>query len=79
MSGDAMRWSPELAERGGSTDELHDGDAPGRGASLGLDVDGLRRMVSGALSSIGAVATDVVSELRQLTRGSSYSDDDPDR
>jgi hypothetical protein len=36
----------------------------------------VRRLVSGALSSLGAAATDVVQELRQLTRGSA---DDPDR
>ena len=30
---------------------------------------GVRRLVSGALTSLGAVASDVVSEFRQLTRG----------
>lgn len=66
ISGDAMRWSPELAERGPSTGKLG-----GLEAAAGLDVGNLRRLVSGALTSIGAVATDVVSELRQLARGSS--------
>ena len=75
MSGDAMRWSPELAERGPSTGELGGLEAAaGMGAGLGLDVDGLRRLVSGALNSLGTVATDVVSELRQLTRGAPPDD-----
>jgi len=73
MSGDAMRWSPELAERGPANGELGGVEAAaGMGGGLGLDVDGLRRLVSGALNSLGSVATDVVSELRQLTgRGGS--------
>jgi hypothetical protein len=72
MSGDAMRWSPDLAERGPATGELGGPEAaPGLGVGLGLEIDGIRRLVSGALNSLGAVATDVVSELRQLTRGSS--------
>jgi hypothetical protein len=58
MSGDAMRWSPELAERG--------------------PAGGDRRLVSGALTSIGSVANDVVTELRQLTRGPSADDEDPE-
>jgi hypothetical protein len=36
---------------------------------------GVRRLVSGALNSLGAVASDVVSEFRQLTRGPSEDDD----
>ena len=32
-------------------------------------MDGVRRLVTGALNSLGAVATDVVTEFRQLTRG----------
>jgi hypothetical protein len=77
MSGDAMRWSPELAERGPVGAELPGLDvAVGMGAGLGLDMDSVRRLVSGALTSLGAVATDVVSEFRQLTRGPS-DDDDP--
>jgi hypothetical protein len=64
MSGDAMRWQPELAET-----------PPGepRGlemTGLGIDMNGVRRLVSGALNSIGSVASDVVTEFRQLTRGS---------
>ena len=70
MSGDAMRWSPELADRGPAGAELALESATGLGAGLGLDVDGIRRLVSGALTSIGSVATEVVSELRQRTRGS---------
>jgi hypothetical protein len=37
---------------------------------------GVRRLVSGALSSLGAVASDVVTEFRQLTRGGAPDDDD---
>jgi hypothetical protein len=70
MSGDAMRWSPDLAERGPAQGELRGLDvAAGIGTGLGLDMDSVRRLVSGALTSLGAVATDVVSEIRQLTRG----------
>ena len=79
MSGDAMRWSPELADREGSVAELRGLDvAAGLGAGLGLDMNGVRRLVTGALNSLGAVATDVVTELRQLTRGPS-EEDDPER
>ena len=78
MSGDAMRWSPELAEgRGVGTVGGVDGSgglsgvdvAAGFGSALGLDIGGVRRLVSGALSSLGTVAGDVVQELRELTRG----------
>ena len=79
MSGDAMRWSPDLADREVSAGELRGIDvAAGLGTGLGLDMTGVRRLVSGALNSLGAVASDVVTEFRQLTRGSS-EDDDPDR
>jgi len=79
MSGDAMRWSPDLAENGPAQGELRGLDvAAGLGAGLGLDMDAVRRLVSGALTSLGSVATDVVTELRQLTRGSSSEDDRPD-
>jgi hypothetical protein len=76
VSGDAMRWSPELAERpaaerGGSLPGLD--VAAGLGAVLGLDTAGVRRLVSGALFTLGSAASDVVSELRQLTRGPSSS------
>jgi hypothetical protein len=75
MSGDAMRWSPDLAERGPSDGELRGLDlTSGMGAGLGLDMSGVRRLVSGALNSLGAVANDVVSEFRQLTRGGSEDD-----
>ena len=47
----------------------------GIGTGLGLDMDSVRRLVSGALTSLGTVATDVVTEFRQLTRGSSEDDD----
>jgi hypothetical protein len=76
MSGDAMRWSPELAEGRGPVGGA-DGSgglvgvdvAAGLGSALGLDIGGVRRLMSGALSSLGTVAGDVVSELRELTRG----------
>ena len=79
MSGDAMRWSPDLAEQGPSSGELHGIElAAGLGTGLGLDVAGMRRLVSGALTSLGTVASevvnDVVSEIRQLTRGTSEDD-----
>jgi hypothetical protein len=78
MSGDAMRWSPDLAERGPAQGELRGLDvAAGIGTGLGLDMDSVRRLVSGALTSLGAVATDVVSELRQLTRGTTDDEDAP--
>src|SRR3954452_10652299 len=69
MSGDAMRWSPDLAAGGPAGSELRGVDI-GMGSALGLDMTGMRRLVSGALSSLGSVANDVVSEFRQLTRGS---------
>jgi len=76
MSGDAMRWSPDLAEHGPAAGELRGVDiGAGVGSGLGLDMAGVRRLVSGALTSLGAVATDVVSEFRQLTRGTSEGDD----
>src|SRR5690349_2610393 len=72
MSGDAMRWSPDLAEHGPAAGELRAVEvAAGVGSGLGLDMTGVRRLVSGALTSLGAVATDVVSEFRQLTRATS--------
>ncbi len=75
MSGDAMRWSPELAEREISVGELRGMEvAAGLGTGLGLDMTGVRRLVSGALTSLGAVANDVVTEIRQLTRGPSEED-----
>jgi hypothetical protein len=77
MSGDAMRWSPDLAERQPSLGELRGMDvAAGIGAGLGLDMTGVRRLVSGALNSLGAVASDVVTEIRQLTRGTIPEDDE---
>ena len=80
MSGDAMRWSPDLAEQGPTGGDLHGIElAAGLGTGLGLDVAGVRRLVAGALTSLGTVASDVVndvvSELRQLTRGASEDDD----
>jgi hypothetical protein len=77
MSGDAMRWSPDLAEREASAGELRGMDvAAGIGVGLGLDMNGVRRLVSGALNSLGAVATDVVTEFRQLTRGPAEDDEE---
>jgi hypothetical protein len=72
VSGDAMRWSPELAETPdrSSLSELPGLEgAPGLGSVLGLDAGGMRRMVTGAFLSLTSAASDVVSELRQLTRG----------
>src|SRR3954447_13189899 len=78
VSGDAMRWSPELAEQpgrsaasGGPARE----SAVGLGSVLGLDASGVRRLVSGALFSLTSAASDVVSELRSLTRGSPSEDE----
>ncbi|WP_448609507.1 hypothetical protein [Geodermatophilus sp. URMC 60] len=73
MSGDAMRWSPELADGQaravGVPGALPGVDvAAGFGALLGLDGPGVRRLVSGAVTSLATVAGDVVAELRQLTR-----------
>ena len=77
MSGDAMRWSPDLAARGPSEGELRGLEvAAGIVPGLGLDMTGVRRLVTGALTSLGSVANDVVSEFRQLTRGPA-EDDDP--
>ena len=71
MSGDAMRWSPELAERAPAGGELGGVDfGAGVGSALGLDMLGVRRLVSDALTSLGTVASDVATELRALTRGS---------
>jgi hypothetical protein len=74
MSGDAMRWSPELAD-GQARVVAAPGALPGVdvaagfGALLGLDGPGVRRLVTGAVTSLATVAGDVVAELRQLTRG----------
>jgi hypothetical protein len=82
VSGDAMRWSPTLAERGpepmpaGATLAGLD-MAAGLGSVLGLEAGGVRRLVSGALSSLTVAASDVVQEFRQLTRGS--APEDPER
>jgi hypothetical protein len=80
MSGDAMRWSPELAERGPAAGELRGLD-PAIGSGSGLGLDGVRRMVSGALTSLGSVASDVVTELRQLALGPASTDEggEPDQ
>ena len=79
MSGDAMRWSPELAERGPAGGDLLGLDAAaGVGPGLGLDLNGVRRLVSGALTSLGAVAGDVVTELRQLALGPAAEPDEDD-
>jgi hypothetical protein len=78
MSGDAMRWSPDLAERdipGGAESRALDAGA-GLGVGIGLDMTGVRRLVSGALNSLGAVANDVVTEFRQLTRGPADEEDE---
>ena len=81
MSGDAMRWSPELAdgqvgERGPGPAALPGMDvAAGFGALIGLDGPGVRRLVSGAVTSLATVAGDVVAELRQLTRAPEEDDE----
>ena len=78
VSGDAMRWSPALAERG--PESVPPGTmagldvAAGLGSVLGLESGGVRRLVSGALSSLSVAASDVVREMRQLTRGTSPED-----
>jgi hypothetical protein len=76
ISGDAMRWSPDLAEGRPAVDRVNGPGglagmdaAAGLGSALGLDMSGMRRLVSGALTSLGTVAGDVVQELRELTRG----------
>ncbi len=79
MSGDAMRWSPELADRGPAGSELPGLEtAGGLGTGLGLDMDSVRRLVTGALTSLGTVANDVVAEVRQLTRGTPDEGSSPD-
>jgi hypothetical protein len=80
VSGDAMRWSPELAETPsqGALGEFTGLEvASGLGSVLGLDGSGVRRLVTGAFLSLTSAASDVVSELRQLTRGSSPGEDEP--
>jgi hypothetical protein len=77
VSGDAMRWSPELAEQPGRRAAVPGMDvAVGLGSVLGLDAAGVRRLVSGALFSLTSAASDVVSELRSLTRGPSSDDEE---
>lgn len=79
VSGDAMRWSPELAETPVRVPvgELSGLDvAAGLGSVLGLDGAGVRRLVTGAFVSLTTAAGEVVSELRQLTRGSTDEPDD---
>ena len=80
VSGDAMRWSPELAETPArsSLAELPGVEAAaGLGSVLGLDAAGMRRMVTGAFLSLTSAASDVVSELRQLTRGAPAEGEPP--
>ncbi|MGY1712655.1 hypothetical protein ACI8AC_24405 [Geodermatophilus sp. SYSU D00758] len=76
VSSDAMRWSPELAEDrrseagGAGLPALPGLDvAAGLGALVGLDGAGVRRLVSGAVTSLATVAGEVVTELRALTAG----------
>ena len=74
VSGDAMRWRPEGArwdERPGP------GTAVGLGAGPGLDLEPVRRLVTDALTALGAVAGGVVAELRQVTRGAFPDDATP--
>ena len=61
VSGDAMRWSPDLV-----------GDPPERPAAevpAPLEGTGVRRLVTGAIATLTRGAGEVVTELRQLTRG----------
>jgi hypothetical protein len=76
VSGDAMRWSPDLADQPGRSTAVPGMDvAVGLGSVLGLDAAGVRRLVSGALFSLTSAASDVVSELRSLTRGPSSEEE----
>jgi hypothetical protein len=77
VSGDAMRWSPELAGEATAPAGAFGGVevAAGIGTVLGLDAAGVRRLVSSALFSLSTAASDVVTELRQLTRGAPHDDD----
>ena len=72
VSGDAMRWTPDEAREGSPGPAA----VAGAVAGLGLDLEPVRRLVTDALTSLGAVAGDVVAELRQLTRGV-FPDDGP--
>ncbi|WNV74230.1 hypothetical protein [Geodermatophilus sp. DSM 44513] len=74
VSGDAMRWSPDLVEehRAGAVAvpwALPGGGEAGLGALLGLDAPTVRRALTGAATSLATVAGDVVAELRQRARG----------
>jgi hypothetical protein len=78
VSGDAMRWSPDLADQPGRSPGAGVPGmdvAVGLGSVLGLDAAGVRRLVSGALFSLTSAASDVVSELRSLTRGPAPEDE----
>ena len=73
VSGDAMRWSPSLAERGpeampppGALAGLD--VAAGLGSVLGLDPAAVRRLVSGALTRLSGAVGDAVVELRQMAQ-----------
>ena len=69
ISGDAMRWSPELAERCAGAGGLD--AAVGVGSGLGAGGGPGRRLVTGALPSLGTAADGVVPEVRQLPCGTS--------
>jgi len=76
----AHAWEPidgALGEHHYGSGELRAVDlAAGLGAGLGLDATSVRRLVSGALFSLTSAASDVVSELRSLTRGPSSDDEE---
>ena len=77
VSGDAMRWSPDLAGESEPPVARLGGVevAASLGTVLGLDTAGVRRLVSSALFSLTSAATDVVTELRQLTRSPGEDDE----
>ena len=83
VSGDAMRWSPELAQAPSVSPvrALPGLDvAAGLGSVLGLDAAGVRRLVSSALFSLtaaaGQVVDEVVGELRDLARDAGLAPED---
>jgi hypothetical protein len=58
VSGDAMRWSPDLPPPAPAGDEVFSGleAAVGLGATLGLDGAAVQRLVTGALFALPSAA-----------------------